>query len=1231
MSALVNVEILSETKINTERNNNNNNSNNNNNNALNNNDPNATEDTPSNPTSFAVRTCENGTCVLSGVKAPTDVAELVILRGTDNVEYTISKSCLQRYSRQIYVFGIAAMAKMMNSNVLLCGLSGLGIEIAKNVILAGVKSFTIYDNKLITSQDLASNFYTTQDDNDNNNNNNDNTGVNNIGKKRTDVCIEKLRELNPLTPVDIYSFDNLACTKDGLGQYSVCVYVDGTLEELKRVSNYCHINNICFIATSTYGLYGYAFSDFGEQFKISDTTGENPRSGIICGLQLLKNNDNVVDDKIYLQIDTDPDVKHGLNESDKITLSGIKCLNGLPQRQHDSQKDDKNIFSIIPIVNEMKNADTGEVERKIISQTSFKIDITSYNIEPNETWVKNTSGGYWNEVKQHEIIKHQSFNDAIEESDQPSSQQQLPSFVQTDLIDFSKPMKLHSFLKALLIFETKYNRCTIPGNVEDARKITTLAMEEFKKYDENINNDDNDVVEKKKTEKLYMSLALGASGQLSPMAAFFGGIVGQEVVKACSGKYVPLNQWLHFESSTSLPRLWSKEEGVVYTEEQVKPTGSRYDGQIAVFGKDFQNKLANSSIFLVGSGALGCEFMKNFAMIGIGCKNNNGNNGKIHVTDMDTVEVSNLNRQFLFRDYDVGQMKSTVAVKSISNINKNTNAIPHVVKVAPETENMFNDTFWEEIDIVVNALDNVEARKYVDSRCSFYRKPLFESGTLGTKANVQPIIPSLTEGYSDGPNDQPEVDIPVCTLKSFPYMIEHTLAWAKEKFFTEFYEKPLQSLTYMKDRALYISKLQSKKNSKLKYLRYVKDMVGSNVPKSFEDCIAWARIQFDVYFNHTIVQLLSNYPADKLTNDGTSFWAGKKKCPTIINFDMSNANHRMFIIAAANLRANIFHINKTNNEDNNNITEIDIIMNIANNVTVPEFTADKNLKIAANEKEAKELGGAEAEALDSNNVETLFLELIKYVEGADQYNNYQLEEFEKDDDTNYHMDFITATSNIRANSYHIPEADKMRSAQIVGRIIPAVATTTALTTGAVMLEIYKYLNHDNYLNEVSNNNSNKKEELINLYKSSNFNLAINAYYQFEPAPADAYEFNGKTYTTWDTIDIDHDMTLEEFRDWFENDFLKGSDNTSLSLISTHGSNPITIYNDFLDDELIESRNGVLLSNLVKDITGEDLKGNYLLLSIDVDVESDDESDDDDDDSDEDEAQIPLVRIRHSTQ
>jgi len=78
--------------------------------------------------------------------------------------------------------------------------------------------------------------------------------------------------------------------------------------------------------------------------------------------------------------------------------------------------------------------------------------------------------------------------------------------------------------------------------------------------------------------------------------------------------------------------------------------GSRYDGQIAVFGKDFQTKIADFREFLVGAGAIGCEMLKNWAMMGLGT----GPRGKIHVTDMDTIEKSNLNRQFLFRPTDVG-------------------------------------------------------------------------------------------------------------------------------------------------------------------------------------------------------------------------------------------------------------------------------------------------------------------------------------------------------------------------------------------------------------------------------------------------------------------------------------------------------------------------------------------------------------------------------------------------
>lgn len=78
---------------------------------------------------------------------------------------------------------------------------------------------------------------------------------------------------------------------------------------------------------------------------------------------------------------------------------------------------------------------------------------------------------------------------------------------------------------------------------------------------------------------------------------------------------------------------------------------------------------------------------------------------------------------------------------------------------------IYGDDFFANIDCVTNALDNVAARQYVDRRCVYYEKPLLESGTLGTKANVQVVLPHVTESYSSS-QDPPEKTHPMCTVKS---------------------------------------------------------------------------------------------------------------------------------------------------------------------------------------------------------------------------------------------------------------------------------------------------------------------------------------------------------------------------------------------------------------------------------------------------------------------------------
>ena len=273
----------------------------------------------------------------------------------------------------------------------------------------------------------------------------------------------------------------------------------------------------------------------------------------------------------------------------------------------------------------------------------------TFSIGDTTAFKEYKAGGIFTQVKMPKIIDFVSFwvrstrNTLLMIIQKPLKDSLAsPEFLVTDFAKFDRPAALHAGFQALSQFWEQHERLPRPRNAEDAVELVSIA----KGIDADID------------EETVKQLSFQATGELAPVNAVIGGFVAQEVIKAISGKFTPAVQHLYFDSLESLP-------DELPTEADTQPCNSRYDGQIAVLGKKFQERIANYKEFLVGAGAIGCEMLKNWSMMGVGT----GPDGVIHVTDLDTIEKSNLNRQFLFRAKDLGNFKSEVAGASVSDMN----------------------------------------------------------------------------------------------------------------------------------------------------------------------------------------------------------------------------------------------------------------------------------------------------------------------------------------------------------------------------------------------------------------------------------------------------------------------------------------------------------------------------------------------------------------------------------
>ena len=566
-------------------------------------------------------------------------------------------------------------------------------------------------------------------------------------------------------------------------------------------------------------------------------------------------------------------------------------------------------------------------------------------------------------------------------------------------------------------------------------------------------------------------------GKFVPIGSILGSYASQEVIKSVTKRFTPTNQWFYYHCYDILPNNFIP---------VVSRQDDKFNGLRNCIGNELVKKLMKSSIFIVGAGAIGCEHLKNLSMCGFGYENS-----QLVVTDMDSIEKSNLSRQFLFRNNDIGNMKSEVARDKIKEFSRGTNIISYTDRVSLNSENVFNTEFFDSIDLVANALDNIEARLYMDKRCIFYNKPLFECGTLGTKGNVQVIMPKVTEHYG-ATQDQSEKSFPVCTVKNFPNSIEHTIHWARNEFEELFKIYPENLRKYINDENI-LSKISG--NEKGELISAVKYLY-ENKPNNFSDCIKFATNRFYEKYNFQIKNLLKSYPKDAVTSSGETFWSEGKVCPDFLNLDISNRLIFDYIYHTSILFAEMFNIEY----------DIEIYKETLNSVLDNSKEPDENSfteEIHTDEKAQKEY---EAKKLQDLNNETLpdYKEICNL--------NIKSFEFEKDDDENHHIDFIHCSSNLRASNYRIELIDRYDTKIKAGKIIPAIATTTSMISGLVTIEIIKFIFGKSNIND---------------FKNTYLNLGLGFLTSSEPIDKEIFKINDKEFDIWDYYDVKENILVKD--------------------------------------------------------------------------------------------------------
>lgn len=312
------------------------------------------------------------------------------------------------------------------------------------------------------------------------------------------ASLDKLRELNPYVRIECLNDVDLSKETDEklakLVRSFTCVVLTELDDEstLTRVNSACRANNVHFVLSNVYGLFGVSFTDFGENFETHDMDGEEYRDMFVACIS---------------------------NESEA-------CVEVLDQHAHNLECDD---FVRLTEVESPRELNT-RVHRvtSVINAYKFRIDADTSNMTAY------SRGGIFRKIKKKQTIRFKSLSEQLEK----------PDVILADLSEtkFAAPYLVHILVRTHLRASH--------ASLNDFLLAVRQASDEFKKANPSapLPDDAGDL------ERLARVFYLTKRARLPPLAAFYGGLCAQETLKAITSKFIPFKQWFYLEYSELFER-----------------------------------------------------------------------------------------------------------------------------------------------------------------------------------------------------------------------------------------------------------------------------------------------------------------------------------------------------------------------------------------------------------------------------------------------------------------------------------------------------------------------------------------------------------------------------------------------------------------------------------------------------------------------------------------------------